>query len=77
VVLDVAPVWVVREGVVHQGLANGPRCEFLDIVPSQGDAGFIAVRGVWPKPGSTEPVEKGTYVTKVGDQICGVGYYKQ
>jgi signal transduction histidine kinase len=31
---------------------------------------------MWPKPGRTEPVSKITYVTKVGDQICGVGYYK-
>jgi signal transduction histidine kinase len=30
----------------------------------------------WPKPGETEPVAKVSYVTKVGDQICGVGYYK-
>ena len=32
---------------------------------------------VWPKPGGTEPVEKVSYVTKVGDQVCGVGYYRQ
>jgi signal transduction histidine kinase len=32
---------------------------------------------MWPKPGQTEPTQKVTYVTKVGDQICGVGYYKQ
>jgi hypothetical protein len=31
---------------------------------------------MWPRPGQTEPVQKITYVTKVGDQICGVGYYK-
>ena len=29
----------------------------------------------WPRPGSDEPLEKTTYYTKVGDQICGVGYY--
>jgi signal transduction histidine kinase len=32
---------------------------------------------LWPRPGSTEPVQKISYVTKVGDQVCGVGYYKQ
>jgi len=32
---------------------------------------------MWPKPGATEPVQKVSYVTKVGDQVCGVGYYKQ
>ncbi|MGH8726881.1 MAG: cache domain-containing protein [Burkholderiales bacterium] len=31
---------------------------------------------MWPRPGSTEPVQKVTYVTKVGDQVCAVGYYK-
>ena len=31
---------------------------------------------MWPKPGSTDPVQKVSYVTKVGDQVCGVGYYK-
>jgi hypothetical protein len=29
----------------------------------------------WPRPGSDEAFEKTTYYTKVGDQICGVGYY--
>jgi signal transduction histidine kinase len=31
---------------------------------------------MFPKPGQTEPVAKSSYVTKVGDQVCGVGYYK-
>jgi len=31
---------------------------------------------MWPRPGSTEPVQKVTFVTKVGDQVCAVGYYK-
>jgi cytochrome c len=30
----------------------------------------------FPKPGTTEPVAKESYVTRVGDQGCGVGYYK-
>lgn len=32
---------------------------------------------MWPRPGETEPTAKVTYVTKVGDQVCAVGYYKQ
>ena len=32
---------------------------------------------MWPRPGETEPVQKVAYVTKVGDQVCAVGYYKQ
>jgi signal transduction histidine kinase len=32
---------------------------------------------MWPRPGAdTTPVRKVSYVTKVADQICGVGYYK-
>ncbi len=30
---------------------------------------------MWPRPNETEPVQKVAYVTKVGDQVCGVGYY--
>ena len=30
----------------------------------------------WPRPGSDEPLEKHTFFTRVGDQDCGVGYYK-
>ncbi len=29
-----------------------------------------------PKPGSETPAPKVAFVTKAGDQICGVGYYK-
>jgi cytochrome c len=28
------------------------------------------------KPGTTEPVPKQSYITRIGDQGCGVGYYK-
>ena len=31
---------------------------------------------MFPRPGSDTPVEKISFVTKVGDQGCGVGYYK-
>ncbi len=30
----------------------------------------------WPRPGSHEPVPKEAFITCVGDQGCGVGYYK-
>jgi hypothetical protein len=30
----------------------------------------------WPRPGSDEPLEKHTFFARVGDQDCGVGYYK-
>lgn len=31
---------------------------------------------MWPRPGGTDPVQKVTYVAKVDDQVCAVGYYK-
>ncbi len=34
------------------------------------------VNYMWPRPGSTKPVQKVTFVTKIGNQICAVGYYK-
>ncbi len=41
------------------------------------EAGKISeVAYVWPRPGSDTPVQKITFVTKVADQICGVGYYR-
>ena len=31
----------------------------------------------WPRPGTEKPLEKITFYTRVGDQDCGVGYYKE
>jgi signal transduction histidine kinase len=31
---------------------------------------------MWPRPGESEPVQKVVFVTKVADQVCGVGYYQ-
>ena len=31
---------------------------------------------MWPRPGEEKLSEKVAYVTKIGDQVCGVGYYK-
>jgi cytochrome c len=31
---------------------------------------------LFPKPGSTEPVPKQSFETRIGNQGCGVGYYK-
>lgn len=37
---------------------------------------FTTVDYNFPKPGTTEPVPKQSFVTRIGDQGCGVGYYK-
>jgi len=40
----------------------------------EGEIGEVSY--MWPRPGETEPVEKMSFVTKVDDQVCAVGYYK-
>ena len=47
-----------------------------DIYKSATQGKITEVSYMWPRPGTTEPVQKVSYVTKVGDQVCAVGYYK-
>ena len=53
------------------GIAMG---EEMYKAASEGKVGEVSY--MWPRPGNTEPVQKVSYVTKVGDQVCAVGYYK-
>jgi signal transduction histidine kinase len=46
------------------------------IYDSAKEGTITEVSYLFPRPGSTEPVQKHSYVTKVGDQVCGVGYYQ-
>ena len=41
-----------------------------------GGANVSTVDYTFPKPGTTDPVPKQSFVTMVGNQGCGVGYYK-
>ncbi len=43
-------------------------------VAQEGD--IKGVSYMWPKPGLRVPAEKVSFVARVADQICGVGYYK-
>jgi len=47
-----------------------------DIYATAKDGAIGEVSYMWPRPGTTEPVQKISYVTKVSDQVCAVGYYK-
>ncbi len=47
-----------------------------DIVKAAQEGKVNEVSYMFPKPGSDTPVPKVSFVTKVGDQIVGVGYYK-
>ncbi len=47
-----------------------------EIYASAKDGQISEVSYMWPRPDGTEPVQKISFVTKVGDQVCAVGYYK-
>jgi hypothetical protein len=47
--------------------------EAIMATAKQGEIAEVAY--MWPRPGSEEPAKKVTYVSKVDDQICAVGYY--
>ncbi len=48
-----------------------------EMAASAAEGKVAEVSYMWPRPGAdTTPVQKVSYVTKVADQICGVGYYK-
>jgi hypothetical protein len=49
--------------------------DLYDAAAKEGQ--IIEVNYMWPKPGTDmTPVPKVSFVTKVGDLGCGVGYYK-
>ena len=47
-----------------------------EIYKTAAEGAVNEVSYMWPRPGTTEPVQKVSYVTKIGDQVCAVGYYK-
>ena len=47
-----------------------------DIYKSAQEGKITEVSYMWPRPGTTDPVPKVSFVTKVGNQVCAVGYYK-
>lgn len=47
-----------------------------DIYATAKEGVIGEVTYMWARPGTTDPVQKVSYVTKVSDQVCAVGYYK-
>jgi hypothetical protein len=47
-----------------------------DAMKNSAAGSMVTVDYSFPKPGTTEPVPKRSFVTRVGDQGCGAGYYK-
>ncbi len=48
----------------------------FDTIKNAPEGTVSTVDYKFPKPGTTEPVPKESYVTRVGNEGCGVGYYK-
>lgn len=48
-----------------------------EIYATATEGSIAEVAYMWPRPGETDPVQKISYVTKVGDHVCAVGYYQQ
>jgi|APTNR8051073442_1049403.scaffolds.fasta_scaffold15119_3 signal transduction histidine kinase len=57
--------------------ATPPKPLGKEVYAAAQEGKISEVSYLWPRPGSTDPVQKVAYVTKVGDQVCAVGYYKQ
>jgi signal transduction histidine kinase len=85
---DLYPFCVGPDGIMtaHPTLLGKPASEIKDVdgkmvveemmkVAQEGKVAEVEYK--WPQPDSTEPLPKVSYVTKIGDQVCGVGYYKQ
>ena len=47
-----------------------------ELIKVAADGKIGEVEYMFPRAGGTDPVDKVTFVTKAGNQICGVGYYK-
>jgi signal transduction histidine kinase len=63
--------WKLTDAKDVNGLAFGE-----EIMRTATEGKISEVAYMWPRPDSDTPVQKVTFVTKAGDQICGVGYYK-
>ncbi len=48
----------------------------LQIMRTAQEGKVSEIGYMWPRPGTTGPVPKETFYTKVNGLICGVGYYK-
>ena len=84
---DLYPYCVGPDGnfSAHPTLAGTNATELRDkagalvgekVIASAKPGEVSEVTYVWTRPGETTPGDKVAFVTKIGDQICAVGYYK-
>jgi len=50
--------------------------EIRAAIAATADGTISEISYMFPRPGETEPVQKVSFVTGIGDLGCGVGYYK-
>jgi len=50
--------------------------KIFDAVNAAKEGTIVTVGYNFPKPNTTEPLPKESYVAKIGNTACGVGYYK-
>jgi signal transduction histidine kinase len=73
-IINAAPAAVMGKDV--RTLKDKSGKEFgKEIYDSAKEGTITEVSYMFPKPGSDEPVPKRSFITKVADQTCGVGYY--
>ena len=48
----------------------------VDMLAAAQEGKVAEVDYLFPRPNTTTPVPKSSFVTKVSDLVCGVGYYK-
>jgi signal transduction histidine kinase len=54
--------------------AGKPFVQEMWQLATEGELGIVEY--LWPRPGEQYPAQKASYVTRIGDILCGVGYYK-
>jgi hypothetical protein len=64
----------VRDLKDKNGKAFGQ--DIFDAVKGEDEGAITEVSYLFPRPGTTDPVPKDSFLTKVGTEGCGVGYYK-
>ena len=75
-IINAAPAAVIGKDMRTLKDKNGKEYG-KEMYDSAKEGTFVEVSYMWPRPGTdTTPVQKVSFVTKVADQVCAVGYYK-
>jgi signal transduction histidine kinase len=70
------PTLVGTDATGLKDKAGAPLGEKIIAAANMSPGEVTEVGYVWTRPGEAMPVNKVAYVTKIGDQVCAVGYYK-